>query len=273
MKYVDLGLSVLWADRNMGAITPEEYGNYYKWDQIPKDYEIPTIEQYKELITNCDWKQTTQNGAKGYKVISKVNGNSIFLPAAGYRNSIDPSNIIFSNYQGYYWSSSPCEANILRSYYLIFNSGYVNWNNDYHFYRQPVRTIKSKINFKNKTTMTLKLKEVTLKEVNEIFPLKSGMCLELFKDNKTVNLILFQYGDGELGIINYARNYYWTKFTELDYSKSYETIKVYQSPTGINIFDEQDLIFNSDDYTVKELTMQEIADKFGIKVEQLRIKE
>ena len=266
MKYIDLGLSVLWADCNIGAIAPEEYGKYYRWDKIPKEYEIPTKEQQDELREKCIWKWTTQNGVEGYKVISKVNGNSIFLPAAGYCNDSDQGNILFNNYKGYYWSSSPCTDGGRQAYYLIFNSGYINWNNDYYFYRQPVRTIKTKTNFKNKTTMTLK-------EVQEIFPLKSGMCLELFKDNKTVNLILFQYGVGELGIINYARNYYWSKFTELDYSKPYDSIKVYQSPTGVNIFDEQDLIFNSKDYEIKELNMQEIADKFGIKVEQLRIKE
>lgn len=82
MKYIDLGLSVLWADCNIGANTPEEYGNYYRWDEIPKEYEIPTLEQYKELIENCNWEWSPQDGIKGYKVTSKKNGNSIFLPAA-----------------------------------------------------------------------------------------------------------------------------------------------------------------------------------------------
>ena len=263
MKYIDLGLSVLWADCNIGANTPEEYGDYYKLREIPKEYESPTLEQYKELIKNCIWDWTTQNGVYGYKVVSKKNGNSIFLPAAGCRSS-DYSGGVGTH--GYYSSSSLYTGISDDAYYLDFGSTNVEWDTISCYSEQSVRTIKTKENFKNKTTMTLK-------EVNEIFPLKSGMCLELFKDNKTVNLILFQYGDGELGIINYARNYYWSKFTELDYSKPYDSIKVYQSPTGVNIFDEQDLIFNSKDYEIKELTMQEIADKFGIKVEQLRIKE
>lgn len=33
VKYVDLGLSVKWADRNLGASKPEEYGNYYAWGE------------------------------------------------------------------------------------------------------------------------------------------------------------------------------------------------------------------------------------------------
>ena len=114
---------------------------------------------------------------------------------------------------------------------------------------------------------------MTIKEVNEIFPLKSGMCLELFNDNIRTRLILFQYGKGKLCSTNYDEKHDWTDFDYLDFSISYNIIKVYQSPTDILLFDEQDLIFNSDDYKIKELTMQEIADKFGIKVENLRIKE
>ena len=56
MKYIDLGLSVLWADCNLGAITPEEHGKYYRWDKIPKEYEIPTKEQQDELREKCTWK-------------------------------------------------------------------------------------------------------------------------------------------------------------------------------------------------------------------------
>ena len=33
-RYVDLGLSVLWADSNIGATSPEEYGNYYAYGEV-----------------------------------------------------------------------------------------------------------------------------------------------------------------------------------------------------------------------------------------------
>ena len=112
---------------------------------------------------------------------------------------------------------------------------------------------------------------MTLKEVNEIFPLKSGMCVELFNGNNRERLILFQYGDGKLCSTNYDKKSSWTRF--FDYTTRYDFIKVYQSPTDSLLFDEKDLIFNSKDYEIKELTMQEIADKFGVKVENLRIKE
>ena len=38
-QYVDLGLSVKWASCNMGANSPEEYGDYYSWGETkPKEY-------------------------------------------------------------------------------------------------------------------------------------------------------------------------------------------------------------------------------------------
>lgn len=50
-----------------------------------RDWRMPTYEEQKELRNKCIWKWTTQNGVNGYQVISKLNGNSIFLPATGYR--------------------------------------------------------------------------------------------------------------------------------------------------------------------------------------------
>lgn len=37
-RYVDLGLSVMWADANVGAENPEDYGNFFAWGEIaPKE--------------------------------------------------------------------------------------------------------------------------------------------------------------------------------------------------------------------------------------------
>ena len=51
--YVDLGLSVNWATYNVGATTPEEYGNYYAWGETePKDKY--TFDNYS-LGIDVDW--------------------------------------------------------------------------------------------------------------------------------------------------------------------------------------------------------------------------
>ena len=262
MKYIDLGLSVLWADCNLGANTPEEFGDYYEWGNIPKEYEIPTKEQQDELREHCTWTWTTQNGVSGYRVTSKKNGNSIFLPAAGYRIN---GHLSAANSNGYYWSNSRTDYKG-NNYILFFSSDSNYWSYDYIYYRFSVRPIKSKTNFKNKITM------MTLKEVNEIFTLKSGMCLKLTKGKDIYREILFQYGNEYMCRIDYDGRQSWTR---LDYSilDKYDRIEIFKSPSKINIFEECDKIFDSNDYKIVELTLQEIADKFGVNVKNLKIKK
>lgn len=127
MELVDLGLpsGTMWANMNVGASAPEEYGGYYAWGETetkatytssnykygtspftkynPTDgkvvleaaddaasvnwssaYRMPTKEEMQELIDGCNFTVVTQNGVNGFKVTSKINGKSIFLPAAGY---------------------------------------------------------------------------------------------------------------------------------------------------------------------------------------------
>ena len=50
---------------------------------LGKEWNIPTVEQWKELITQCEWVIGKLNDKDGYKVIGP-NGNWIFLPGAGY---------------------------------------------------------------------------------------------------------------------------------------------------------------------------------------------
>ena len=128
---VDLGLpsGTLWATCNVGATTPEGYGNYYAWGEKTKynneggktvldleddaahvnwggSWRMPTQAEWLELHGNCTWTWTTQNGINGYKVTSNEAGFTdkfIFLPAAGCR---DGSDLYGVGSNGYYWSSS-----------------------------------------------------------------------------------------------------------------------------------------------------------------------
>ena len=62
---------------------------------IGGSWRMPTAFEFKELYYNCISEWTTQNGVNGERFISKINGNSVFFPAAGgYSTS------------GVYWSSS-----------------------------------------------------------------------------------------------------------------------------------------------------------------------
>ena len=66
-------------------------------------WRMPTKAEFDELISKCSWRWTTKDGKKGYKVTSNINGNSIFLPAAGY---IDGSKQYLNGSALAYWSSS-----------------------------------------------------------------------------------------------------------------------------------------------------------------------
>ncbi len=59
------------------------------------------------------------NGKNGYRVTGS-NGNSIFLPAVGYRYGSSLSSV--GSY-GYYWSSMPYESGSYLAYGLYFDSG------------------------------------------------------------------------------------------------------------------------------------------------------
>lgn len=175
-EYVDLGLSVKWATCNVGATTPEEYGDYFAWGEVePKEvydwttykwcngssntltkynnkssygtvdnkttlelsddaattswggsWRMPTDTELTELREQCTWTWTTENGVNGYKVTSKGNSNSIFLPAAGFYQGDSLNHI---GKYGLYWSSlhgSDIPGTPIYAWGIDFNSNLVS---------------------------------------------------------------------------------------------------------------------------------------------------
>ena len=124
-EYVDLGLSVKWATNNMDGHyrfgeknpRPTRVGNtdsyrgstYSLSNDVARanwggNWRLPTKSEFEELINKCKWTATTQGGVRGLKVTGPT-GNSIFLPAAGYRHE-STNNLMSRNEVGYYWSST-----------------------------------------------------------------------------------------------------------------------------------------------------------------------
>ena len=181
-EWVDLGLSVKWATRNVGADSPSDYGGYYAWGETRTKssydwsncfdcldnngdswgtykiggktrisptsghdtarenwggtWRMPTDAEFDELCQKCEWTWTTQGGHKGYLVTSKSNGNSIFLPAAGWRLGSDTS---YVGGIGYYWSSTLSSS---RSYYArsLYFSSSGHYSSDYR--RRDGRSVR-----------------------------------------------------------------------------------------------------------------------------------
>ena len=68
---------------------------------------------------------------------SNINGNSIFLPAAGYYNGATLQNL---GTLGFYWAATLSDAT--NAYNLFFNSTYVNMYNYARYYGLPVRAVQ-----------------------------------------------------------------------------------------------------------------------------------
>ena len=93
-------------------------------------WRMPTDAEWTELRENCTWTWTSGyngTGVAGRIVTSNINGNSIFLPAAGYRNNDGLYGAGFNSgywssslsavYPGYAWYVGFCSDNVDRYYY------------------------------------------------------------------------------------------------------------------------------------------------------------
>ena len=182
-SWVDLGLpsGKKWATCNVGATSPEEYGDYFAWGEtmtketytedncptygvskselqsqgiidsegnLTAQYDVaranwggtwrmPTYAELKELYTQCTWEWISTNDFKGYSVTGP-NGNSIFLPAAGYRGG---SSLSDAGGRGYYWSSAPNESNSKDACSLYFSSSYHGMDYHIRYYGHSVRPV------------------------------------------------------------------------------------------------------------------------------------
>ena len=192
--WVDLGLpsGLLWATRNVGASSPEDYGDYFAWAETqPKSYydwstysytcnddydgltkyctdsdygcngyfdnltilqpgddaatanwgggaRMPTKEEWQELYNNCTSVYTTQNGVNGRR-FTGPNGNSLFLPAAGYRWNVELSN---AGYGGDYWSSSLNTDDPYYAWGVYFDSGWAYVYGSMRYYGRSVRAVR-----------------------------------------------------------------------------------------------------------------------------------
>ena len=99
-------------------------------------WRMPTWEEQQELLDNCTWYWTTLNGIYGYRVTGS-NGNSIFLPAAGYRNGTEVNS---RGSFGSYWSSS-LYSDSSNAYGLYFISSGYGCGNDYRNYGLTIRPV------------------------------------------------------------------------------------------------------------------------------------
>ncbi|MDR3705782.1 MAG: hypothetical protein P4L28_07765 [Paludibacteraceae bacterium] len=95
-------------------------------DPSPSGWRVPTYAEIETLTDTSKVKQvwTTQNSAYGEKFTDKTTGNSIFLPASGYRNG-DDGTLLDAGSFGCYWGCSSVAAGV--AYYLTFYGSDADW--------------------------------------------------------------------------------------------------------------------------------------------------
>lgn len=199
LEAIDLGLpsGMLWANMNVGAEKPEDYGLYFAWGEttgytsdtsdghsfdwasykwcngssntmtkyctISKygtvdnkkvleleddaarvnwgdDWRMPTTMEIQELLDNTTHDWIMVHGINGHRFTSKTNGNSIFIPAAGYR---EKSQLYTAGEWSHFWSSSLNEGwpDCARMIGFVSDSGWFK-NETIRYDGLPVRPVR-----------------------------------------------------------------------------------------------------------------------------------
>lgn len=154
---VDMGVSVRWSACNLGAWSRSASGYFIAWGELGEKqtyteanykfrenrkynkpgyimtleraddaasnewggkWRIPTRTEWDELIENCNMSWTMEDGVPGMLLTSKINGNTLFFPASGYKSG---SSKVKVGEWGCYWMSNtkgwqPYEPNAIVVY-------------------------------------------------------------------------------------------------------------------------------------------------------------
>ena len=119
-------------------LQPEDDAATANWGS---EWQMPSLDQIIELrnsnYTTTTW--TMQNGVSGRLITSKVNGNSIFLPAASDRSY---TSLDYAGSNGDYWSRSLSTSVADDAWYLFFSSGEIGWSSNDRYRGKSVRPVR-----------------------------------------------------------------------------------------------------------------------------------
>ena len=108
---------------------------YMNWGT---NWRTPSKEEYEELLNKCVWKWAKLNNVQGYIVTSKINGNSIFLPAAGHRIG----SVLTEALYGADYMTSDLSSLSMLAYSLHFSErGYLRFEEFHRMRGQVVRPV------------------------------------------------------------------------------------------------------------------------------------
>lgn len=137
---------------NKMVLDPEDDAAHVLWGN---DWRMPTYEEVKELMDNCDFELSNINGSNStecIKVTSKINGKWIYLPYSmhyGFKGPV--SSELNGSWQTYFWSSSYAPRENIRPSAYCF---YSRWGYEVRFLYEgvmlgyPIRPVRPNPNYK-----------------------------------------------------------------------------------------------------------------------------
>ncbi len=116
-----------------GVLAPEHDAAHVLWGG---KWRIPTLQDVQDLVDNCDWEETAQNGVSGYVVRGRgvYASASIFFPYVGNGNETSLSGV---GSLGEYWLSND-SGNSYATWALYIGDDL----KDYLYYGRPVRPVQ-----------------------------------------------------------------------------------------------------------------------------------
>lgn len=215
---VDLGLSVRWADRNMGASSPKNKGRLIGWGDITltnlskkneffpvedanKDiyggnydvatqrwdgkWRMPSQKEMRELLDNCTWTWVNDGDSVGYVVTREGYENKLFLPVTGYREGETDAT---ETSKGYYWTGSINGNANTTAHMLQLNSDTYSLGTLDRFMGLAIRPVTGAL------VVPLAIGEPVVSDVTEK---TATVTVALTGDLSDVTMIIVSYGTSE----------------------------------------------------------------------------
>jgi uncharacterized protein (TIGR02145 family) len=151
-KVGDRSHASYWVDNNVSS-TIGDYtaGNTFSGDvaydlvrfALGGTWRLPTQKEWEALTSAAytwTWRANynSVSGLNGYEVKCKANGNSIFLPASGYRHG---TSVLNRDAFGRYWSGTLYSTS--NAYYLAFINGSWVTSNNNRYYGYALRPVSA----------------------------------------------------------------------------------------------------------------------------------
>ncbi|MBR5983080.1 MAG: carboxypeptidase regulatory-like domain-containing protein [Bacteroidales bacterium] len=200
-------------------------------------WRMPTHEEMEELYNNCNSTWTSINGVNGRLFTSRINGNSIFMPAAG---TYGENGLRDVGSYGTFWPSSLKPDIPTNTWRFLFYSGNCLIDNNSRYEGQSIRAVYRPsptvaANFTTDITLTSATLHGRILNIGSSEIIERGFVYGTSRSNLTDTVQsedrTNEFSYGITGLTNGTTYYYRAYATNSDYT-SYSEIKSFSTLNG-----------------------------------------